>query len=537
MSTDCEVLVSVVGSTNTHATPAGCGVGKSALISRFLRPSVRHGSSETSYFSELFDHDSTITSLDFSDPTVNGDQFLFHGSVTMNCEQKERATSKKAQFWARATRRMRKERCKVNIIEQTTFRDDCTGRPFTVVPYLRRASAVSVKSNLAGKLAYSRRSSIGDEEEADRAAEFPRAIQCGKQKVSGFLLVVDIAAGEESLCQQERFLTLFRLALPRKAKTVLVATKCDRLIAPDEKNDGVAPGFKTVSLSREAVETARQRESRVVRLAKKLGACGCVFASAKTGLNVSLAFRSLLAAILEQPQPEDESSYLIASALLSERKAENMMKLARELSERVADFSTTWHEVQPELARSSAPYRALAEIDCSDSTAFLIFKHRLLDLLTSKHSDCCFCGLSARRRVIDDLFGGRMKINELETDDQTFREELQSHPDIRLVLRLSERPLVQLTSKKKKKSVWTTWHWQQTNKKCSDPRKPSGRNVVFFLFSSPPLHPLLYTINILSFKRRKKTEKTRLDVIHAHQQKFGWRLINHKPNTCWFVWL
>ena len=29
---------------------------------------------------------------------------------------------------------------------------------------------------------------------------------------------------------------------------------------------------------------------------------------------------------------------------------------------------------------------------------------------------------------------------------------------------------------------------------ASDLRKPSGRNVVFFLFSSPSLHPLLYTI-------------------------------------------
>ena len=35
----------------------------------------------------------------------------------------------------------------------------------------------------------------------------------------------------------------------------------------------------------------------------------------------------------------------------------------------------------------------------------------------------------------------------------------------------------------------------------SDLRKPSGRNVVFFLFSSLPLHPLLHTITILSFKR------------------------------------
>ena len=39
-------------------------------------------------------------------------------------------------------------------------------------------------------------------------------------------------------------------------------------------------------------------------------------------------------------------------------------------------------------------------------------------------------------------------------------------------------------------------HWAS-----SDLRKPSGRNVVFFLFSPPPLHPLVYTINILSFKR------------------------------------
>ena len=42
-------------------------------------------------------------------------------------------------------------------------------------------------------------------------------------------------------------------------------------------------------------------------------------------------------------------------------------------------------------------------------------------------------------------------------------------------------------------------HWASQ----PDLRKPSGRNVVFFLFSSPPLHPLLYTINILPFKRHQ----------------------------------
>ena len=70
---------------------------------------------------------------------------------------------------------------------------------------------------------------------------------------------------------------------------------------------------------------------------------------------------------------------------------------------------------------------------------------------------------------------------------------------------------------------WTLWPTYENTKKVSvrnsklikkksqelaklrsistpDLRKPSGRNVVFFLFSSPALHPLLYTINKLSFK-------------------------------------
>ncbi|TDH14859.1 hypothetical protein EPR50_G00025660 [Perca flavescens] len=227
----------VVGLSGTEKEKGQCGVGKSCLCNRFVRPSADDFH---------LDHTSVLSTSDFGGRVVNNDHFL---------------------FWGEAGRTMEEgPECRMNVVEQTEFIDDQTFQPHrstALQPYIKRAASAKLAS--AEKLMYFCTDQLGLEQDFEQK-QMPE----GKIMVDGFLLCVDVSRGmNRSFEDQMKFVTnLYNQLAKTKKPVVLVLTKCD---------EGVERYIK---------------DSHTFALAKKN--LQVVETSARSNVNVDLAFLTLV---------------------------------------------------------------------------------------------------------------------------------------------------------------------------------------------------------------------------------------------------
>ncbi|KAM9813168.1 rho GTPase-activating protein 35 isoform 1-T1 [Syngnathus typhle] len=186
----------VVGLSGTEKEKGQCGVGKSCLCNRFVRPSA-----DDFYL----DHTSVLSTSDFGGRVVNNDHFLFWGEAGRTVEEGPE--------------------CRMNVVEQTEFIDDQTFQPHrstALQPYIKRAASNKLAS--AEKLMYFCTDQLGLEQDFEQK-QMPE----GKLTVDGFLLCVDVSRGmNRSFEDQMKFVTnLYNQLAKTKKPVVLVLTKCD----------------------------------------------------------------------------------------------------------------------------------------------------------------------------------------------------------------------------------------------------------------------------------------------------------------------
>ena len=124
--------VAVVGLSGTEKEKGSCGIGKSCLINRFMRPLA------DDYYT---DHISVLSQSDFAGRVVNNDHFLYWGDTTK--------TDDGLDF-------------RFNVIEQTEFVDDSSFQSFRIGktdPYYKRCAMCKLHS--AEKLAYICKNQLG----------------------------------------------------------------------------------------------------------------------------------------------------------------------------------------------------------------------------------------------------------------------------------------------------------------------------------------------------------------------------------------
>uniref|UniRef100_A0A8C6SC52 Rho GTPase-activating protein 35 n=1 Tax=Neogobius melanostomus TaxID=47308 RepID=A0A8C6SC52_9GOBI len=227
----------VLGLSGTEKEKGQCGVGKSCLCNRFVRPSA-----DDFYL----DHTSVLSTSDFGGRVVNNDHFLFWGEASRTLEDCQE--------------------CRMNVVEQTEFIDDQTFQPHrstALQPYIKRAASTKLAS--AEKLMYFCTDQLGLEQDFEQK-QMPE----GKLTVDGYLLSIDVSRGmNRSFEDQMKFVTnLYNQLAKTKKPVVIVLTKCDEGVERYIKD---SHSFAMAKKNLQVVET-----------------------SARSNVNVDLAFLTLV---------------------------------------------------------------------------------------------------------------------------------------------------------------------------------------------------------------------------------------------------
>ncbi|XP_061916098.1 rho GTPase-activating protein 35 [Entelurus aequoreus] len=286
----------VVGLSGTEKDKGQCGVGKSCLCNRFVRPSA-----DDFYL----DHTSVLSTSDFGGRVVNNDHFLFWGEAGRTVEEGPE--------------------CRMNVVEQTEFIDDQTFLPHrstALQPYIKRAASTKLAS--AEKLMYFCTDQLGLEQDFEQK-QMPE----GKLMVDGFLLCVDVSRGmNRSFEDQMKFITnLYNQLAKTKKPVVLVLTKCD---------EGVERYIK---------------DSHTFALAKKN--LQVVETSARSNVNVDLAFLTLLQLIDKSRGKLKIITYFEALRQQSQQIASAKDRYERLVNRIVRNHNETWPSVSHRM--QSAP--------------------------------------------------------------------------------------------------------------------------------------------------------------------------------------
>ncbi|XP_051942469.1 rho GTPase-activating protein 5 [Hippocampus zosterae] len=188
--------VSVVGLSGTEKDKGNCGVGKSCLCNRYVRPHA------DDYYSE---HTSVLSTIDFGGRVVNNDHFLYWGEVPHRGDEGAD--------------------CKVQVVEQTEFIDDQTfqaHRSTNMQQYAKRAASAKLQS--AEKLMYICTDQLGLEQDFEQ-----KQMPDGKLNVDAFVLCVDVGKGcNRKFDDQMKFVNgLYSQIAKSKKPVVVAATKCD----------------------------------------------------------------------------------------------------------------------------------------------------------------------------------------------------------------------------------------------------------------------------------------------------------------------
>ncbi|KAJ8369008.1 hypothetical protein SKAU_G00090360 [Synaphobranchus kaupii] len=285
----------VVGLSGTEKEKGQCGVGKSCLCNRFVRPSA-----DDFYL----DHTSVLSTSDFGGRVVNNDHFLFWGEASRVLEEGPE--------------------CRMHVVEQTEFIDDQTFQPHrstALQPYIKRAASTKLAS--AEKLMYFCTDQLGLEQDFEQK-QMPE----GKLMVDGFLLCVDVSRGmNRNFDDQMKFVTnLYNQLAKTKKPVVLVLTKCDEGVERYIKDSHT---FAMTKKNLQVVET-----------------------SARSNVNVELAFITLVQLIDKSRGKPKIIPYFEALKQQSQQIAAGKDRYEWLVSRIVTNHNETWLNISRRMLTS-----------------------------------------------------------------------------------------------------------------------------------------------------------------------------------------
>ncbi|XP_041092222.1 rho GTPase-activating protein 35-like [Polyodon spathula] len=307
----------VVGLSGTEKEKGQCGVGKSCLCNRFVRPSA-----DDFYL----DHTSVLSTSDFGGRVVNNDHFLFWGEVMRPVEE----------GWE----------CRMHVVEQTEFIDDQTFQPHrstALQPYIKRAASTKLAS--AEKLMYFCTDQLGLEQDFEQK-QMPE----GKLLVDGFLLCVDVSRGmNRNFDDQLKFVNNLHNQLAKTKKpVVLVLTKCD---------EGVERYIK---------------DSHTFALTKKN--LVVVETSARSNVNVDLAFLTLVQLIDKSRGKPKIIPYYEALKQQSQQIATSKDRYEWLVSRIVKNHNENWPNICRRM-QSSPEYQEYVFLEGTQKAKKLFLQH------------------------------------------------------------------------------------------------------------------------------------------------------------------
>ncbi|XP_069500678.1 rho GTPase-activating protein 35 isoform X2 [Ambystoma mexicanum] len=319
--------ISVVGLSGTEKEKGQCGIGKSCLCNRFVRPSADNF---------YLDHTSVLSTSDFGGRVVNNDHFLFWGEVVRSLEDYVE--------------------CKIHVVEQTEFIDDQTFQPHrstALQPYIKRAAATKLAS--AEKLMYFCTDQLGLEQDFEQK-QMPE----GKLLIDGFLLCIDVSRGmNRNFDDQLKFvLNLYNQLAKTKKPIVVVLMKCD-----------------------EGVERYI-RDAHTFALSKK--ALMVVETSARSNVNVDLAFSTLVQLIDKSRGRTKIIPYFEALKQQSQQIAAAKDKYEWLVSRLVKNHNETWLNVSCRM-KTCQEYQEYVYLEGTSKAQKLFTQH--VQRLRQEHID------------------------------------------------------------------------------------------------------------------------------------------------------
>lgn len=309
--------VSVVGLSGTEKDKGNCGVGKSCLCNRYVRPSA------DGYYSE---HTSVLSTIDFGGRVVNNDHFLFWGDV---CHRGDDGLD-----------------CKIQIIEQTEFIDDQTFLPHrstNLQPYTKRAAATKLQS--AEKLMYICTDQLGLEQDFDQ-----KQMPDGKLNIDGFVLCIDVSKGcNRKFDDQMKFVNSLYSQIAKTKKPIIVAaTKCDECVDQHLRDLQAYVASKKNLL---IIET-----------------------SARANVNVELCFNSLIQQLDKTRGKPKTVPYLEAYKIQRQLVASVTDRFEKLIVQAVRDYHMTWKAVTNNL-KGQADYEEFITLEGSKKARNMFTKH------------------------------------------------------------------------------------------------------------------------------------------------------------------
>ncbi|XP_072288057.1 rho GTPase-activating protein 35 [Pyxicephalus adspersus] len=319
--------ISVVGLSGTEKEKGQCGIGKSCLCNRFVRPSADDFH---------LDHTSVLSTSDFGGRVVNNDHFLYWGEVTRQLEDCVD--------------------CKVHVVEQTEFIDDQTFQPHrstALQPYIKRAASTKLAS--AEKLMYFCTDQLGLEQDFEQK-QMPE----GKLQIDGFLLSVDVSRGmNRNFDDQLKFVSNLYTQLAKTKKPILlVLTKCDEGV---ERYIRDAHAFALNKKNVQVVET-----------------------SARSNVNVDLAYTALIQLIDKSRGKSKIIPYFEALKQQSQQIAAAKDKYEWLVGRVVKSHNETWLSVSRRM-QSSNEYQDYVYLEGTDKAKKLFQQH--IQRLRQDHID------------------------------------------------------------------------------------------------------------------------------------------------------
>ncbi|ELK23990.1 Rho GTPase-activating protein 35 [Myotis davidii] len=309
--------ISVVGLSGTEKEKGQCGIGKSCLCNRFVRPSADEFH---------LDHTSVLSTSDFGGRVVNNDHFLYWGEVSRSLEDCVE--------------------CKMHIVEQTEFIDDQTFQPHrstALQPYIKRAAATKLAS--AEKLMYFCTDQLGLEQDFEQ-----KQMSDGKLLIDGFLLGIDVSRGmNRNFDDQLKFVSnLYNQLAKTKKPIVVVLTKCDEGV---ERYIRDAHTFALSKKNLQVVET-----------------------SARSNVNVDLAFSTLVQLIDKNRGKTKIIPYFEALKQQSQQIATAKDKYEWLVSRIVKNHNENWLSVSRKM-QASPEYQDYVYLEGTQKARKLFLQH------------------------------------------------------------------------------------------------------------------------------------------------------------------
>uniref|UniRef100_A0A1A8N9J9 Rho GTPase activating protein 5 n=2 Tax=Nothobranchius rachovii TaxID=451742 RepID=A0A1A8N9J9_9TELE len=317
--------VSVVGLSGTEKEKGNCGVGKSCLCNRYVRPDADN------YYSE---HTSVLSTIDFGGRVVNNDHFLYWGDVSHRGDEGLD--------------------CKIQVIEQTEFIDDQTFLPHrstNLQPYTKRSAATKLQS--AEKLMYICTDQLGLEQDFDQ-----KQMPDGKLNIDGFVLCVDVSKGcNRKFDDQMKFVnSLYSHIVKSKKPIVVAATKCDECVDQHLRD---LYAFVNSKKNLMVIET-----------------------SARFNVNIDLSFNALIQQLDKTRGKPKTVPYLEAYKVQRQLIASVTDRFEKVMLHTVRDYHTTWKTVA-NILKGQSDYDEFITLEGSRKARSMFTKH--IEKLKQEH--------------------------------------------------------------------------------------------------------------------------------------------------------